>query len=121
MAIGDRIRRARLAAGLSQRELAAAIGVTHGLVGQWESHRKSPGRDNLLRISEATFTDPAAILRDIRKDEIGAVQVSDIRQIAMLRRWVLMSVKQQDSLLEFMGIAADVRRELHKQREPTEA
>lgn len=119
--MSDRIRRARLAAGLSQRELAAAVGVTHGLVGQWESDRKLPGRENLRKIAEVTFVDPAALLRDIRENELAVVQVSDLRQIAMLRRFVLMSTAQQDSLFELMGIAADVRRELHKERQPTES
>lgn len=54
MEIGHRIKQARQNAGLSQRRLAEAIGVTHGSVGQWESHKKMPGRENLRLIAEAT-------------------------------------------------------------------
>lgn len=36
MTLGQRIKAARLTRGWTQRQLAKAVGVTHGLVGQWE-------------------------------------------------------------------------------------
>ena len=119
MEIGHRIKRARLGAGLSQRELATAVGVTHGLVGQWESHRKAPGREVLRRIAEVTLTDVAALLADMPEGNQG-VRVTDLKQLALLRRFVRMTPGQQDNLLEFLGIAAHVRREIEQQREPAE-
>jgi transcriptional regulator with XRE-family HTH domain len=118
MEIGDRIRRARIAAGLSQRELAAAIGVSHGIVGQWESNRKVPGRDNLQKIADVTLVDPTAILRDVGSYHPGGVLVTNLRQIALLRKFVLLSPRQQENLLELIGVAADVRRELEEKRHP---
>ena len=106
MKIGDRIRLARQAAGLSQRELATAVGVSHGIVGQWESHRKNPGATNLLKIAAVTLTDPAALARDM--PGVDGVLVKDPRQITMLRRFVLLSPRQQENLLELLGMAADV-------------
>lgn len=119
MQIGDRIRRARQSAGMSQRQLAEAVGVTHGLVGQWESHRKAPGRENLRKIAEVTTTDPAVLLGDLSA-EGASVRISDPRKLALLRRFDRMSRQQQDNLLELLDIAADIRRNLKHQRDPAE-
>lgn len=51
--LGNRIAMARIRAGYrTQEALANAVGVSRGLVGQWESHKKRPGRDNLLKIAD---------------------------------------------------------------------
>ena len=109
MKIGDRIRRVRATAGLSQRELAAAIGVTHGIVGHWESHRKNPSADSLRKIAEITLTSLDALSRD-KWAETAGVLVKDERQITLLRRFALMSTRQQENLLELLGVAANIRR-----------
>jgi transcriptional regulator with XRE-family HTH domain len=115
MEIGDRIRRARKAAGLSQRELASAIGVTHGTVGQWESHGKRPTRDNLQKVAKATLTSFDELARGIPNME--GILVQDDRALRMLRRFFLMSTRQQDNLLELLEMAGDVRRDLQEPRE----
>lgn len=117
MEIGDRIRRARVAAGMSQRELAAAVGVTHGLVGAWESHRKAPGRENLRRIAEVTAINPAALLSDIPDGEAG-IPVKNSRELELLRKWRRLSRRQQDNILELLDISASVRRKIEHKREP---
>jgi transcriptional regulator with XRE-family HTH domain len=116
MEIGDRIRHARVAAGLSQREMATALGVTHGLVGQRESHRKSPGRDNLRRIAELTLTSMDWLLRGVA--EADGVLVKDAQQITMLRRFALLTDRQRQNLLELLGAAADVARDIKENGEP---
>ena len=118
MQLGDRIRRVRVSAGLSQRELATAVGVTHGLVGQWESHRKRPGSDNLRRIAEVTLTSLDALSRD-QWSETEGVLVKDPRQITLLRRFVLMSSRQQENLLELLGVVVDLRRIVQDDSHPT--
>lgn len=50
MAIGDQIKKAREAAGLSQVELAKMLGISKGSVGNYESGYSSPKEDILLRI-----------------------------------------------------------------------
>jgi transcriptional regulator with XRE-family HTH domain len=120
MKIGDRIRRVRLSADMSQREFAAAIGVSHGIVGQWESHRKIPGPDNIRKIAAVAFVDPAAILYGPGEHPPAGMLVTDLRQMALVRRFVLLSPRQQENLLELIGVAADVRRELEEKRHPAE-
>jgi transcriptional regulator with XRE-family HTH domain len=118
MQIGDRIRRARKAAGLSQRQLAAAIDVTHGTVGQWESHGKRPTRDHLHEVAKVTLTSFDELARGI--PDLEGVLVKDSRQLMLLRRFALMSVRQQDNLLELLGVAANLNRSLQDPRQPSE-
>jgi transcriptional regulator with XRE-family HTH domain len=49
---GARIRAARQAMGLSQDELAAAVGVTRSAVAQWETGRAGLVGGNLARVSD---------------------------------------------------------------------
>lgn len=51
--IGQRLRAARTARGLSQRELARKAGVTNGLISQIEQNRSSPSVSSLKRILDA--------------------------------------------------------------------
>lgn len=52
-----RMRRARMGAGLSQRDLARAIGVTHGAVGHWETGRSEPSAGTLTEFARVTHID----------------------------------------------------------------
>ncbi len=54
---GDRIRRARMEGGLSQKELAERLGVSSPTVGQWESGRRNPKDETLQRIAAALGVD----------------------------------------------------------------
>ena len=51
--IGERMREARLRAGLSQVKLAAILGITQNDVSRWECGRVTPGPHYRARISEA--------------------------------------------------------------------
>lgn len=50
-AVGARIRDARRARGLTQQELAAAVGVSRSAVAQWETARAGQISGNLARIA----------------------------------------------------------------------
>jgi Zn-dependent peptidase ImmA (M78 family)/DNA-binding XRE family transcriptional regulator len=51
--IGERIERARLAAGLSLRALADAIGVSHTMVSKYEKNETTPSSQLLIGIAKA--------------------------------------------------------------------
>lgn len=51
--VGARIRAARLARGMTQADLAAAVGVTRSAVAQWETERAGQVRTNLTRVAGA--------------------------------------------------------------------
>jgi transcriptional regulator with XRE-family HTH domain len=68
--VGGRLREIRLAAGLSQRELATRSGVTHSLISLIEQNRNSPSVASLRKIldgvpmSMVNFFDEARTPRD---------------------------------------------------------
>lgn len=57
MELPDRIRAARNRAGMSQRRLAYAVGVTPSAVAQWELGDTTPIHEHLLAIAAATGCD----------------------------------------------------------------
>jgi transcriptional regulator with XRE-family HTH domain len=116
MEIGHRIKRFREDAGMTQTELARAVGVSRGLVGQWESHRKKPGREILRRLAEATMTNAGALLGEQPNDAVA----NNHGELSLLRRYRHLSRRQQENLLELLGVSLDIRREIEKQAEPPE-
>ena len=61
MELHDRIRAARTAAGLSQRQLARMLGVSASAVAQWELDETKPTHEHVVAIAAATNTDAAQI------------------------------------------------------------
>lgn len=60
--VGERIRAARLFAGLSQEKLAAALGLTFQQVQKYEKGVNRVGPSRLITIADACGTDAAALL-----------------------------------------------------------
>ena len=52
----DKIRKARLSAGLSQIELAKKLGVAQARISEWESGKHAPSGDTLFDIARVTGT-----------------------------------------------------------------
>ena len=68
--LGTRIRSARLAQGLTQDQLARAVGVTRSAVAQWETGRAGQVGSNLARIARVLGTSAAYLLSG--EQEAGA-------------------------------------------------
>lgn len=60
--LGERIRAARQAAGLSQEKLAERLGLTRQAVTKWESGQSAPSTENLLRLAEVLGVPVTALL-----------------------------------------------------------
>lgn len=60
--IGDRIREARQARGVSLRQLAAQVGIHFSHLSKIENGKDSVGRDSLIRIAEELGADPDLML-----------------------------------------------------------
>ena len=60
--LGARIRAARLAQGLTQDQLARAVGVTRSAVAQWETGRAGQVGGNLARIARVLGSSAAFLL-----------------------------------------------------------
>ena len=61
---GERIRQARLRAGMSQEDLAHKVGVSARNVVRWETGRTRPRVVHLLRIAEVCGVPVTALLDD---------------------------------------------------------
>ncbi|MEM3433902.1 MAG: XRE family transcriptional regulator [Candidatus Methanomethyliaceae archaeon] len=53
LSVGERIKQARLAAGLSGRQLAARVGVSHMAISKYEKNQMRPSTEVLLRLADA--------------------------------------------------------------------
>ena len=58
----DKIRLFREKAGLSQREFAAAIGVSQAAVAQWETGAAQPTLDNLRKAAVVLGCNPGDLI-----------------------------------------------------------
>ena len=84
MTMGDRIRRARVGAGYrSQASFARALGVSKGLVHQWERYGKPPGRENLLKVAQLTAVS-VQYLAGKTDDMRRSVTVDDVLLVRIL-------------------------------------
>ena len=53
MPIGEKIKAARIAARMTQADLAKILGVAYQNIGQWESGKRNPKLDTIIKIAEA--------------------------------------------------------------------
>jgi transcriptional regulator with XRE-family HTH domain len=61
--LGDLIREARQYAGLSQAELAEAVGTKQSVISRWERGRETPRADTLARLLRACGYETDIVLR----------------------------------------------------------
>jgi transcriptional regulator with XRE-family HTH domain/KaiC/GvpD/RAD55 family RecA-like ATPase len=67
--IGSRIKQARIALGLSQKDLADKIGMTSSFVSQLENNQISPSLNSFVQIAGVLGVSPASLLQDEGKRE----------------------------------------------------
>ena len=71
---GERMRQARLSRGLSQGQIARAIGVAQTTVGRWERNAIRPSGRRLEALAKVLRTTPAALILGARAaTECGAI------------------------------------------------
>jgi antitoxin CcdA len=69
--IGAKIKRARTAAGISQRELAKTLDVSPAAIGQWEGGYTRPARENLRSVAIALGLTLEDLLGATRDQPVG--------------------------------------------------
>lgn len=118
MDIGHRIAAARMKAGLSQTELAEAVGVTRGLVGQWESHKKKPGREIMGKLAKALTVSMDYLQGSVEISRIS-VTISDPREVALVRKFRSLGAVQQNNVHQLLDAAVEVGQQVNQKRRPT--
>lgn len=106
--LGDRIRRFRLAKGLTQTELGKMVGVSQRVITYYEVRGVSPPPDLLVRIADAL---------DVSLDELfgrksparrpAATPVASLRRRRRLRRLEDLPRGDQAALLKMIDAMAD--------------
>jgi len=67
---GQLIRRARLSAGLTQRELAQRLGTHQPVIARWENESTRPNFDSVVKAVEACGFDLQVELRSVDHDTV---------------------------------------------------
>lgn len=62
MTIGENIKKAREAAGLTQKELAEKLGISVAMISRWEKGTRNPKMSTLTKIADAIGCDPVIFL-----------------------------------------------------------
>ncbi len=117
--IGLRIAQARAQMGLSQREFAIRLGVSQGLVGAWESHKKPPGRKTLQKISEVTGISMDA-LAGSGALEVQALQITDPDEIRLIMDFRRLPSLGKENTLKIIEMALNFSGVNQKKRRPAE-
>lgn len=76
--LSRRIRQAIAASGLTQMEIAVAVGVSRPQVTMWASGSRAPGRENLRALATALSVSPEWLLEgrhiiEVKDDESAAI------------------------------------------------
>lgn len=91
--IGERIKSARRNSGLTQKGLAAQVGVPYQTIQYWENGRRNPKIDNLQKVADALDVDvnwllrgsveqqQADFARHILRKKSGAAKLSQLDQV----------------------------------------
>ena len=104
--IGDRIREARLKAGLTQRRLSELLGVSAHAVWSWEAGKMKPTPEHLLELAYQCETSTDWLLgRDMVEAEI-------LKEADVSFRNAIEGLPMEDleSIMEFIHFVRDQRR-----------
>lgn len=78
--VGSRLRTARRSAGLTQKQLAEALGVESITVSRWERGVTTPSLPRLRRIAELTETTVSDLVRAQDAASAQAVELAALRE-----------------------------------------
>lgn len=95
--IGARIRAARMERGLTQDQLAVAVGVSRSAVAQWETGRAGQITGNLTRIASVLAVNVEFLMYG--HDKFASAQTTSGDEIAMLRLYRACSAEDRQFLL----------------------
>ncbi len=83
MSIGENIKKARLQAGLTQKELGEKLGITFQSIAQWETGRRTPKQETVKRIASALGVSWYELLSDDPEEQAKAIKAYMSEKIAM--------------------------------------
>ncbi len=97
MNLGERLKEARLAAGMKQEELAAQLGVSRQTISNWENERSAPDIGSAVKLGKLYNTSLDALLS-------GEEVIRHFEDLAAKRRSFWQRILEGSLLLELLGI-----------------
>ena len=91
MTTGERIRNARKAAGLTQRELGQKLGLSYQAIAQWENNLRKPKPKTLNRLADALGVSVISLVDSTEYFDVEITEEFDGAIVRMIRRMAQMS------------------------------
>jgi len=126
--IGDRIRKARTDAGLTQAQLGEAVGVSRAAVAQWESgDTKSLSSENIFRAGRALRKSPEWLVTGLENerqtenlfDILADLPTNDQQQILDYMQYRIDKTEgliASDKMAHYTAMIEDFKRDLKKRK-----
>ncbi len=117
--VAQRLLKSRVDAGFtSQARFAKALGVSRGLIGQWESGSKVPGRQTLARAAKLCGVSMEYLCGESDNHALStsAMNANEVRLLLAYRQLTML---EQERLLEFFTTGLKARRMAQKEKTPT--
>lgn len=86
MTTGQRIKEARKKAGLTQKELAAKLGIAYQTLAQWENDLRNPKQGTLEKIASALGINWYELYAESEKEQIEAKKNYDTAKFLLEKR-----------------------------------
>lgn len=107
---GDRLREARIAAGMTQEQLGFALGVTKSSISAWENGRETPGfrllpelRQVLKRsLDELICGKSSSPPRAAEGSEVTDLRAGNAGEQKLLIRYRALAPKRREAVLELL-------------------
>lgn len=107
MHIGQRLRELRLRKGLSQRQLAKAVGLSYGAIYNYEAGLRVPDTEALVRLADFFGTSVDALLN---RDSPAAPTLSEY-EIAIAKKVRELTMERKRSLEDYLNYLVEKERE----------
>ena len=108
MTTGQRIKEARKKAGLTQKELAAKLGIAYQTLAQWENDLRNPKRETLQKIASALGINWYELYAESEEEQIEAKKNYDVAKfLSEKRKGVKVGIIGKDGKTEFRDITID--------------
>jgi len=103
---GDLLKELRARKSVTQTDLAAAIGVSNGNVGDWERGRSKPGFDAIIALSRYFEISPARILGIPTLDQsytCDGIPLSEL-EADLLAMYRLLDKRNQEDIFDYVKL-----------------
>jgi transcriptional regulator with XRE-family HTH domain len=116
--LGNRIALVCQRAGYRTQSLfAEALGVSRGLVGQWESHKKPPGRDNLAKIARLCGISMEYLLGETSEMRRTISSITD-QEVELILAWRQLPALARENIFNIVTKWGERTHVRNKKRQP---